>query len=68
MESAAIMKPVVQPNLYCADGPALGKDAVWQRLAPLQLPRQGYAAVKLQKEDDWNNGDPPDLMLWGEEL
>ncbi len=42
---------------------------VFANAAPEQVPSKGFAAFVLSghQEDELNNGDPPDLMLWGEE-
>ena len=68
MQAAVIHQPVIENAMYGlqTSGSALRLSGR-QELEPF---RGGLVASFSQpqpQEDDLNNGDPPDLMLWGEE-
>ena len=68
MQAVAIRQPVrgrTAPNLKTASLPLrVEGPAIHQEATP-----KGFTSFVLRghQEDELNNGDPPDLMLWGEE-
>ncbi len=68
MQTVAIRQPVSARTASERRKPDLSLHAKEPSFSARAVSR-GFAGfvVKRNEEDDLNNGDPPDLMLWGEE-
>lgn len=68
MHATAMNQPVTERMAYDEKMSALSVRVVDNPLHE-SLPPRGFSSFVLKghQEDELNNGDPPDLMLWGEE-
>ena len=67
MQAVAMREEIVRPKEHRSTETVLRNDAVWPRQPLLQVALRGKEFAARQPEDVWDNGDPPDLILWGEE-
>ncbi|MFU8779539.1 MAG: hypothetical protein ACNA71_00770 [Kiritimatiellia bacterium] len=67
MQTVAVAMPSMKPSVYGAGGYAFPEMARWGKTAVLPDKRNRLAFASVTTDDDLNNGDPPDVMLWGEE-
>lgn len=67
MQAVAMREEIVRSTVHRSTENVLRNDALWPRQPLLQVAARGKDFAARQPDDTWDNGDPPDLILWGEE-
>jgi hypothetical protein len=67
MQAMTVGLASMEPTGYGAGG--YGMSTVDRRVAlsAFGFTRSMPSSQTVQKDDEWSNGDPPDVMLWGED-
>ncbi len=68
MQTSLMSRPVAHGAIYGVSQPVFPLKVVDAQGTDRSMPR-GLPSLVVAREnmDELNNGDPPDLMLWGEE-
>jgi hypothetical protein len=67
MQTVAVAMSSMNPSVYGAGGYAFPKMERWGKKDRLPDKQNLLPFASVTTDDDLNNGDPPDVMLWGEE-
>jgi len=67
MQAVVMHEAIVKPPVYDARPQVRGIERAWSRTPVLTVATASPQGGGRLQVEDWDNGDPPDLILWGEE-